>query len=85
MVAAESARFCEIFVNIGLILDYGGHYFLPRLVGLAKARELAMLGNEIDGKTAADIGLVYKTVAEDQLENEVISSRSYLVNSLVCR
>jgi len=71
VVAAESARFCEIFVNIGLILDYGGHYFLPRLVGLAKARELAMLGNEIDGKTAADIGLVYKTVAEDQLENEV--------------
>ena len=71
VVAAESARFCEIFVNIGLIMDYGGHYFLPRLVGLAKARELAMLGNEIDGKTAADIGLVYKTVAEDQLENEV--------------
>jgi len=71
VVAAESARFSEIFVNIGAIPDYGGHYFLPRLVGLAKARELAMLGNEIDGKTAADIGLVYKTVAEDQLENEV--------------
>ena len=71
VVAADNARFCEIFVNIGLILDYGGHYFLPRLVGLARARELAMLGNEIDGQTAADIGLVYKSVAEDQLENEV--------------
>lgn len=71
VVAAENARFCEIFVNIGLILDYGGHYFLPRLVGLARARELAMLGNEIDGQTAADIGLVYKSVPEDQLENEV--------------
>ena len=73
VIAAETARFCEIFVNIGLILDYGGNYFLPRLVGLKKARELAMLGNEIDGKTAASIGLVYKSVPEDQLEREVDS------------
>ena len=71
VVAADNARFCEIFVNIGLILDYGGHYFLPRLVGLARARELAMLGNEIDGQTAADMGLIYKSVPEEQLENEV--------------
>jgi 2-(1,2-epoxy-1,2-dihydrophenyl)acetyl-CoA isomerase len=71
IIAADSARFCEIFVNIGLIMDYGGHYFLPRLVGLAKARELAMLGNEIDGKTAASIGLVYKSVPEDEIEEEV--------------
>jgi len=71
VIAAENARFCEIFVNIGLIMDYGGTYFLPRLVGLAKARELAMLGNEIDGKTAATIGLVYKSVPEDQIETEV--------------
>ena len=45
-MAADNARFCEIFINIGAIVDYGGHYFLPRLVGLAKARELAMLGNK---------------------------------------
>jgi 2-(1,2-epoxy-1,2-dihydrophenyl)acetyl-CoA isomerase len=71
VIAAENARFCEIFINIGAVMDYGGHYFLPRLVGLAKARELAMLGNEIDGKTAADIGLVYKSVPEEALEKEV--------------
>ena len=71
VIAAENARFCEIFVNIGLIMDYGGHYFLPRLVGLAKARELAMLGDEIDGKTAASIGLVYKSVPEKEIEPEV--------------
>ena len=71
IVAADNARFCEIFVNIGLIVDYGGHYFLPRLVGLTKARELAMLGNEISGKTAASIGLVYKSVPEQELEQEV--------------
>ena len=73
VIVADSARFCEIFVNIGLILDYGGNYFLPRLVGLKKARELAMLGDEINGKTAASIGLVYKSVPEDQLEREVYS------------
>ena len=71
VIAADNARFCEIFVNIGLIMDYGGTYLLPRLVGLTKAREIAMLGNEIDGKTAAAIGLVYKSVPEDEIEKEV--------------
>jgi len=71
VIAAETARFCEIFINIGAVMDYGGHYFLPRLVGLAKARELAMLGDEIDGNTAASIGLIYKSVPEESLEAEV--------------
>ena len=71
VVAADTARFCEIFVNIGLIMDYGGHYFLPRLVGLTKARQLAMLGDEIDGRTAQSIGLIYKSVPEETLEKEI--------------
>lgn len=71
VIADENARFCEIFVNIGAIMDYGGNYFLPRLVGLTKARELAMLGEEIDGTTAAAIGLIYKSVPENDLEKEV--------------
>ncbi len=73
VVAADDARFCEIFINIGAVLDYGGHYFLPRLVGLAKARELAMLGNEIDGRRAASMGLIYRSVPEEALETEVES------------
>ena len=71
VLAADNARFCEIFVNIGAIVDFGGHYFLPRLVGLVKARELAMLGDEIDGKTAASMGLIYKSVPEAELDKEV--------------
>jgi 2-(1,2-epoxy-1,2-dihydrophenyl)acetyl-CoA isomerase len=71
VIAAENARFCEIFINIGAIMDYGGHYFLPRLVGLTKARELAMLGEEIDGHTAASIGLIYKSVPQVELEKEI--------------
>ena len=73
VIAAENARFCEIFINIGAVMDYGGHYFLPRLVGLTKARELAMLGEEIDGHTAAAIGLIYKSVPADKLEKETES------------
>jgi 2-(1,2-epoxy-1,2-dihydrophenyl)acetyl-CoA isomerase len=89
VVAADTARFCEIFVNIGLIMDYGGHYFLPRLVGLAKARELAMLGNEIDGRSAHAIGLIYKSVPEEALEKETndlaatLSQKSRLAMRLI--
>ena len=73
VIAAHNARFCEIFAAIGLVLDYGGTYLLPRLVGLARARELAMLAEEIDGKKAAGMGLIYKSVPEEALEKEVQS------------
>jgi 2-(1,2-epoxy-1,2-dihydrophenyl)acetyl-CoA isomerase len=71
VIASHNARMCEVFVNIGAIMDGGGTYFLPRLVGLAKARELAMLGEEIDGKTAASIGLIYKSVADEGLDSNI--------------
>ncbi len=71
VLAASDAKFCEVFVNIGAILDAGGTYFLPRLVGLAKARELALLGEVIEGKTAADIGLIFKSVPDKDLDREV--------------
>lgn len=71
VVASETMRFCEVFSNIGVIMDGGGHYFLPRLVGLPKAMELALLGEEIDGPTAASMGLIYKCVPDEALEEEV--------------
>lgn len=72
VVAAHDARFCENFIHIGAILDTGGTYFLPRLVGLVKAREIAFLGEETDGKTAASMGLIYKSVVGDDLDREVM-------------
>jgi len=71
VVASHTARFCEVFVNIGTVLDGGGTYFLPRLVGLAKARELALLGDEFDGRAAAEMGLIYKSVPEEDLDKTV--------------
>jgi len=70
-VAAHDARFCEVFVKIGVILDGGGHYFLPRLVGPVKARELALLGNEISGQEAESIGMIYKSVPPEDLDSEI--------------
>jgi 2-(1,2-epoxy-1,2-dihydrophenyl)acetyl-CoA isomerase len=70
VLASHDARLCEIFVHIGAILDGGGTYFLPRLVGMAKAKELALLGDFIDGKTAADMGLIYKSVPDGDLDRE---------------
>ncbi len=73
VVATHQARFIQPFINIGLILDLGGTYFLPRLVGLAKARELAMLGEEIRGEDAASSGLIYKSCPDENID-EVVST-----------
>lgn len=72
-VAAESARFCQVFVHIGVLPDGGGTYFLPRRVGLARARELAMLGEEVNGRQAAAIGLIQRAVPDGDLDPEVES------------
>lgn len=79
VVASENMRFCEVFSKIGVIMDGGGHYFLPRLVGLPKAMELALLGEEIDGPRAAAMGLIYKCVPDRDLDREVDCLASKLV------
>lgn len=64
VVAAESATFTQAFCRIGLIPDAGGTYFLPRLVGHARALGLALLGDTIDAKKAADWGLIWQAVPD---------------------
>jgi 2-(1,2-epoxy-1,2-dihydrophenyl)acetyl-CoA isomerase len=63
VIASHTARFSEIFVKRGLTVDFGGTWLLPRLVGLATARELALSGRMVGGEEAAAIGLVAKAVA----------------------
>jgi len=70
VIAAEDAMFCESFVNIGVTLDGGSSYFLPRLVGIARAREIALLGGVVTGKDAASIGLIYRAVPGSSLDEE---------------
>lgn len=67
VVATESAKFIQSFINIGLIPDTGGTYFLPRLVGLHKASIMTMLGEKMTADEAKDIGLVYKVFADGEM------------------
>lgn len=64
VIAAESANFTEAFIRIGLIPDAGGTYFLPRLVGAARARGLAMLGETISAAQAAEWGLIWRCLPD---------------------
>ncbi len=72
-IAAEEASFGENFAKVGLFPDYGGTYFLPQLVGPARAAELFYTGEMIDAKTAFGLGIVNHVVPGAQLETEVRS------------
>jgi 2-(1,2-epoxy-1,2-dihydrophenyl)acetyl-CoA isomerase len=71
IVAAETVNFVEAFVNIGLVLDSGGSYFLPTVVGYHKAFELATLGDKFSAQQAYDLGIVNKVVSADELDKTV--------------
>jgi 2-(1,2-epoxy-1,2-dihydrophenyl)acetyl-CoA isomerase len=67
VIAAESARFIEAFSRVGLVPDTGSSWFLPRLVGYARAAEMVFTADPIDAATAERIGLVNRVVPDDQL------------------
>ncbi|SEM88748.1 enoyl-CoA hydratase-related protein [Lihuaxuella thermophila] len=66
-------RFVEAFVRIGLAPDSGSSYFLPRLVGLGRALEIAMTGRDVGAEEAVQIGLANRMVEEEQLLEETLS------------
>lgn len=77
IIAAEEAYLSQIFVNIGLMPDAGSTFFLPRLVGTAKAFELASTGRKIYGAEAAQIGLVQRAVPAADLDTAVAEVLTY--------
>jgi 2-(1,2-epoxy-1,2-dihydrophenyl)acetyl-CoA isomerase len=69
-IASENASFGETFAKVGLFPDFGGTYFLPQLVGHAKAAELLYSGDMFDAKTALELGIVNRVVPADKLMEE---------------
>jgi len=71
IVADETARFSEIFARRGLSIDFGGSWLLPRLIGMHRAKELALLAEIVDADKAATMGLVNRVVPADELDSFV--------------
>lgn len=73
VLAAESARFIEVFVRRALVPDAGAAYILPRLIGVHRAKELLMLGDDVSAQRAYDIGLVTRVVPDAELVAEALA------------
>jgi 2-(1,2-epoxy-1,2-dihydrophenyl)acetyl-CoA isomerase len=71
VLATQSASFVEVFCKLGLIPDTGGTYFLPRLVGSARAMGMALLGEKLTADRAEAWGLIWKAIPDDAFAAEV--------------
>jgi len=80
VIAADSAKFVEVFANIGLLPDSGGTYHLPRHVGLARALGLSLLATPLKADKAKDWGLIWEVCAADDLMAEALKLADNLAN-----
>lgn len=71
VIASHEALFVQAFSKIGLIPDSGGTFFLPRLVGMARANAMYLLDEKISADRAVELGLIYKAVNQGKLLEEV--------------
>jgi len=71
VVASTAASMVEVFVNVGLVLDSGSSFFLPRVVGSLKAFELSTLGSKVSAEEALQLGMVNRVVAPEELDAAV--------------
>ena len=78
VLAGRSARFIQAFVKIGLVPDSGASFFLPRLIGEARARALAMLGETVDAERAEAWGMIWRVVDDAALQPEAEKLTAHL-------
>ncbi|NKF23503.1 2-(1,2-epoxy-1,2-dihydrophenyl)acetyl-CoA isomerase PaaG [Solimonas marina] len=81
VIARRSASFLQPFCKLGLLPDTGGTYFLPRLVGTARAMGLAMLGDKLGAQQAADWGLIWKCVDDEAFDAEIEALLAHLAQA----
>ncbi|MFN9520480.1 MAG: enoyl-CoA hydratase-related protein [Bacteroidota bacterium] len=77
IVASENATLIEVFIHVGLVLDSGSSYFLPRLVGSARAFEMSTMGNKVSATQALEWGMVNRVVKHDELDAETQKIADY--------
>jgi 2-(1,2-epoxy-1,2-dihydrophenyl)acetyl-CoA isomerase len=73
VIAAESAKFNQAFINVGLVPDCGGTFILPRLVGWKRAAELMFTGNMITAQQALEIGMINNVAPDSELMNQALA------------
>lgn len=77
IVASENAALIEVFINVGLVLDSGSSYFLPRVVGSARAFEMSTMGTKVKAQQAFEWGMVNKVVPSEELDAAVAEYAAY--------
>lgn len=80
-IAAESAKFAETYVRVGLVPGNGGAWFLPRIIGIPRALEMLWSADFVSAEEALKIGLVNKVVPDDKLIEETRAYVDRLVHS----
>jgi 2-(1,2-epoxy-1,2-dihydrophenyl)acetyl-CoA isomerase len=80
VIASDKASFIQSFSNIGLVPDSGGTYFLPRLIGMAKASALMFLAEKVDAKSAEEMGMIYKTFPAEEFAAETEAMANHLAD-----
>ena len=79
--AADTARFAQSFVKVGLVPDCGGMYLLPKIVGMHKAKELMFTADLIGAAKADELGLLNRVIESDKLESETLAFAEKLLLS----
>jgi 2-(1,2-epoxy-1,2-dihydrophenyl)acetyl-CoA isomerase len=81
IIAKESAKLIEVFINIGLVPDSGSSFFLPQLIGYQKAFELCAMGTKVSAQEAYDLGIINKVVPDDELDAAVKQYTDYFAKA----
>lgn len=81
IIASEQASLIEVFINVGLVLDSGSSYFLPRTVGMKRAFEMATMASKITAHEAHTMGLVNRVAPHDLLDDEVAIVSNYFAQA----
>jgi 2-(1,2-epoxy-1,2-dihydrophenyl)acetyl-CoA isomerase len=81
VLAAKSASFIEAFCKLGLIPDTGGTWHLPRMIGMARATGLAMLGEKLSAEKAEQWGLIWRAVPDESLMEEAMAMAKHFATA----